>query len=85
MSWDQQFEDLLREYLPFLSSDEPLTADTELRDAGLDSLATVELLGSLEAAYDVRFVDEALNLETFATPATLWGTLSRMAEARAAG
>lgn len=85
MGWDQQFEDLLREYLPFLSDGEPLTPDTDLRDAGLDSLATVELLGSLEGAYDVRFVDEALNMETFATPATLWGTLTRMTEAAAAG
>ncbi|MFB8396971.1 phosphopantetheine-binding protein [Streptomyces yangpuensis] len=83
MAWDQRFEDLLREYLPFLSADEPLTPETDLRDAGLDSLGTVELLGSLESAYDVRFVDEALNLDTFATPASLWATLAKMSEAAA--
>jgi len=85
MAWDQRFEDLLREYLPFLSSDEPLTPDTDLRDAGLDSLGTVELLGLLEEAYGVRFVDEALNLDTFATPGSLWGTLSRMSETATSG
>jgi acyl carrier protein len=78
MAWDQRFEDLLREYLPFLSPEEPLAPDSDLRDAGLDSLGTVELLGSLEEAYGVRFVDEALSLDTFATPQTVWETLSRL-------
>ncbi|WP_329572834.1 phosphopantetheine-binding protein [Kitasatospora sp. NBC_01266] len=78
MAWDQKFEELLREYLPFLDGEEPLEADTDLRDSGLDSLGAVELLGSLEGAFDVRFVDEALSLETFATPAVLWQTIERL-------
>ncbi|MEU7281907.1 phosphopantetheine-binding protein [Streptomyces sp. NPDC045431] len=78
MYWDQRFEELLREYLPFLTAEDDLTPDTALRDAGLDSLATVELLGALEAAYDVKFMDEALKPETFATPASLWGALRSM-------
>lgn len=81
MGWDQNFEELLRGYLPFLDEDEPLAADTDLRDNGLDSLGAVELLGSLESAYDVRFVDEALSLDTFATPAVLWQTLTRLQSA----
>ncbi|MFE0464116.1 phosphopantetheine-binding protein [Kitasatospora sp. NPDC058965] len=81
MSWDQQFEDLLRKFLPFVGADEALTADTDLRDLGLDSLGTVELLAQLEELYGVRFLDDALSLETFATPGALWGTL---AEIRAA-
>ncbi|MFE0201189.1 phosphopantetheine-binding protein [[Kitasatospora] papulosa] len=83
MDWDPRFEELLRAYLPFLTVEDELTPDTELRDAGLDSLATVELLGALEAAYDVKFLDEALNLETFATPASLWGALRSMTAASA--
>jgi acyl carrier protein len=74
--WDSQFEVLLRRFLPYLSAQEPLEADAPLRDLGLDSLATVELLASLESSYRVRFADEALSLETFATPAILWRTLS---------
>jgi acyl carrier protein len=74
--WDSQFEELLRRFLPYLSAQEPLAADARLRDLGLDSLATVELLASLESSYQVRFSDEALSLETFATPAILWRTLS---------
>lgn len=78
MGWDQRFENLLREYLPFLSADEPLSEDINLRDAGLDSLGTVELLTSLENMYDVRFVDDALTLDTFATPRVLWDAVSKM-------
>jgi acyl carrier protein len=74
--WDNQFEQIIRPHLPFLAPDEPLTAEDNLRDLGLDSLGTVELLASLERAYDVRFVDQMLSLESFATPAVLWNTLS---------
>jgi acyl carrier protein len=74
--WDSKFENALREFLPFLDSDETLTADVSLRDLGLDSMGMVELLAALEDGYDVRFRDEYLTMETFATPAVLWGTLT---------
>jgi len=74
--WDNQFEALLRRYLPFISADERLEEDSQLRQFGLDSLAIVELLSVLENTYDVRFEDDALTLETFETPGTLWRTLS---------
>lgn len=77
--WDKQFEALLRRYLPFLPADEPLAEDAVLRDFGLDSLGTVELLAELEAGYGVRFVDDVLSMDTFASPAVLWATLSAMA------
>nr|5CZD_B Chain B, Acyl-carrier-protein [Streptomyces halstedii]7F2R_B Chain B, Acyl-carrier-protein [Streptomyces halstedii]7F2R_D Chain D, Acyl-carrier-protein [Streptomyces halstedii] len=80
--WDAQFENLLRRYLPFLSADQPLEQDINLRDIGLDSLGTVELLSELENTYDVHFQDEALTKETFETPGVLWKTLSQMVEPR---
>ncbi|GHB78515.1 hypothetical protein GCM10010377_80800 [Streptomyces viridiviolaceus] len=76
--WDDNFEELLRRHLPFLGPDEALGADAQLKDLGLDSLGTVELLAALESAYDVRFVDDALSVETFATPGTLWKTLGTL-------
>ena len=78
--WDERFEESVRRYLPYLPADEELAADTPLRDFGLDSLATVELLSALEASYEVRFQDEALSLATFETPEVLWKTLSRIRE-----
>jgi acyl carrier protein len=74
--WDSQFEELLRQFLPFLPAEEQLTSSAQLREFGLDSLAMVELLSALENAYQVRFEDDALTLETFETPGTLWETLS---------
>ncbi|MFF4354906.1 acyl carrier protein [Streptomyces sp. NPDC001530] len=81
--WDEQFEEILRAHLPFLQNDEVLDKESSLRDLGLDSLGMVELLSSLEKAYGVRFLDDLLTMETFATPGTLWSTLSSI-EASAA-
>lgn len=74
--WDDTFEELVRRTLPFLPPGEELRADTDLTDAGLDSMAIVELLTSLEQAYGVRLPEEAMTRETFGTPATLWRALS---------
>ncbi|HEX5543565.1 MAG TPA: acyl carrier protein [Micromonospora sp.] len=76
--WDDRFESLLRQFLPFLAPGETLSGDTELRDIGLDSMGAVELLAKLESTYQVRFRDDALDLRNFATPAVLWSTLNRM-------
>ncbi|MET9854944.1 acyl carrier protein [Streptomyces sp. NPDC006450] len=75
--WDKQFEETLRHHLPFLPSSQELLPDADLRDLGLDSLGTVELLAALESAYGIRFVDDALSLENFSRPDALWSVLSR--------
>ena len=71
--WDSRFEEVLRDVLPQLSE---LSGDTCLRAHGLDSLATIEVLLRLEDAYAVSIPDDALNGDTFATPAALWKVLS---------
>ncbi|MGW7353312.1 acyl carrier protein [Streptomyces phytohabitans] len=76
--WDQSFEELLRKHLSLLEAEDEITADLSLRDYGLDSMGMVALLSGLEDTYNVRFVDDALNFENFATPATLWETVSAM-------
>ncbi|MET8682158.1 phosphopantetheine-binding protein [Streptomyces sp. NPDC004647] len=81
--WDEQFEELVRRFLPFIDAEEPLAEDMNMRDAGLDSLGTVELLGALEDLYQVRFVDDALTMDTFATPGVLWATISKLSTAAA--
>ena len=79
----EEFEEILRGQLPFLEADEKLTEDTVLRDLGLDSLTMVDLLATLESSYGVRFRDDALTMETFRTPATLWAALSGLLADRA--
>ncbi|GAB2608903.1 hypothetical protein Aab01nite_85340 [Paractinoplanes abujensis] len=78
--WDDQFEDIMRRYVPFLDADEPLDPDAGLRDLGLDSMGIIEMMGALEATYHVRFLDDMLNLHTFATARTLWLSVSKMVE-----
>ncbi|MFB7465289.1 phosphopantetheine-binding protein [Streptomyces sp. NPDC056224] len=82
-TWDDAFEAVIRPFLPYLSPDEKLTGDAQLRDLGLDSMGTVELLAALEGAYDVRFLDDALKLENFASPDVLWKTLITETESAA--
>ncbi|MEU1486927.1 phosphopantetheine-binding protein [Streptomyces sp. NPDC005752] len=76
--WDAQFEEILRTFLPFLPPQEPLTTDEELKDLGLDSLGMVQLLGTLEEAYQVRFRDSALTMGTFRSAGVLWETVESM-------
>ncbi|GAB3693218.1 hypothetical protein GCM10027589_58310 [Actinocorallia lasiicapitis] len=76
--WDEQFESILRRHLPFLPPDGALEADLSLRDFGLDSMGTVELLSQLERVYTVKFVDDALNAENFAAPGVLWSTVCEL-------
>ena len=79
--WDEQFEILVRSQLPFLTAGEKLHPDLDLRQFGLDSLGVVDLLISLESAYNVRLADDILSMETFATPAALWAALSGIGHA----
>lgn len=55
--------------------DEPLAPHTDLRDAGLDSLATIDLISGLEDEYDLMLPDSLLEAGTFATPQALWAAL----------
>jgi acyl carrier protein len=76
--WDEQFEALLRSFLPFLPADEELRPELALREFGLDSLGVVDLLVSLESAYDIQLADDHLCMDTFSTPAVLWDALSEI-------
>lgn len=80
-AWDPEFEQLLRQVLPFLSAADELRPDLELASAGLDSLATVELLAALEQTYEIVIPDELLVLDMFATPGTLWQEISKLRDA----
>lgn len=70
--WDERFEEVLRPVLRHLPADEALLPGTDLASVGLDSMASVELLLSLEDHYGVSLPDELLTNSTFATPASLW-------------
>lgn len=83
-TWDQRFESLLRAALRDLPDNRQLTADLDTRAAGLTSLAAVELLLNIEAAYGVSIPEDLLKFESFATPGALWSLVSLLAD-RASG
>lgn len=76
--WPEEFDKLLRVYLPLQSEGTPLAADTSLPDLGLDSMSTVGLLIDVEDLFGVRIPDEQLRGETFATPAALWSVVAEL-------
>ncbi|MEV7602201.1 phosphopantetheine-binding protein [Kitasatospora sp. NPDC089797] len=74
--WDERYEAVLTDLLPRLAEELPLTADRELRTAGLDSMATVELLVRLEEAYRIAIPDDALDRDAFGTAGSLWAVVA---------
>ncbi|WP_034089989.1 phosphopantetheine-binding protein [Streptacidiphilus albus] len=75
VQWDARFAQLLGDALPASARGAELTPDYDLKKAGLDSLASIELLVRLESEYRVEFPEETLNGVTFGTPGALWRVL----------
>lgn len=73
--WDAKFEALLRQRLPALHDTIPLGGDANLQDLGMGSLEMISLVSALETEYDIALPDEALVLDTFETPVSLWRTV----------
>jgi acyl carrier protein len=79
---DTRFTELLVPYLPVLG-DRPLTDDSRLRDLGLDSVRSIDLLFDIEDVFAVTLPDEDLNDATFETVGSLWRTVSAAVSAQA--
>jgi acyl carrier protein len=77
---DPRFIELLATYLPLLG-ERPLTEDSELRDLGLDSMRSIDLLFDVEDAFGVTLPDDELNGTTFETAGSLWRALSAVISA----
>ena len=59
--------DVVRPHLKFLSSADSLAPTQKLGEAGLDSMASIDLLLDLERAYEVTISDDDLTENSFAT------------------
>ena len=76
---------MLEPFLKYAGS-APITAESSLRELGLDSMRAIELLFAIEDTYQVAMPDELLNDETFATAGSLWAAIESLlppAQARA--
>lgn len=72
---DPRYTEVVASYLPALG-DRPLTEDTNLRDLGLDSMRSIDLLFAIEDALGVTLPDEDLDGDTFETVGSLWRAIS---------
>jgi acyl carrier protein len=75
---DPRLEEVLRPHLVLLEVSAPITPDLVLRDAGVDSLALIELLINIEQVFEIEFPDELLVADTFSTPRALWQAISKL-------
>lgn len=63
--YSQQIRQLLAAHARLLVPVEQLTDDSDLYEAGLTSLSTVNLMLAIEEHFDVEFLDRMLGRKTF--------------------
>lgn len=66
-----RLETVVRPHLKFLNSRDELGPEQSLGEAGLDSMASIDLLLDLEREFDVTIDDELLTENSFATLAEI--------------
>ncbi|WP_405805516.1 acyl carrier protein [Streptomyces sp. NBC_00210] len=81
---DARFTELLTPFLKYLRGQE-LTEDSVLRELGLDSMQSIELLFAIEDTFGIALADEDLNDATFATAGTLWKAIEAASGGSAGG
>jgi acyl carrier protein len=62
-----ELEAVVRPHLKFLGAGEPLAPLQDLGEAGLDSMASIDLLLDLEKTFGVSIPDDDLTENSFAT------------------
>ena len=70
--------DIVRQAIPGLPERAEIGADRDLRDVGLTSVGSVNLMLALEAAYDLAIPDEELTPANFRTIATIKSMVRRL-------
>lgn len=80
---DERFSELLTSFLPLLG-DRPLSEDARLRDLGLNSMQSIDLLFGIEDVFEISLPDEDLNDTTFETAGSLWKAVFAALNAKAA-
>jgi acyl carrier protein len=74
--WDGQFEAILRAHLPALGRAQPLRPDDSLRDLGLESLGTLEILLAIEDLYGIEIHEQGIVADAFVSAGHLWSAVS---------
>lgn len=74
---DAEFVAILRPFLKY-ADDAEITEESRLRDLGLDSMRSIELLFAVEDSYGLTVPDEKLVEDTFETCHSLWATIQEL-------
>jgi acyl carrier protein len=78
VDWNS-FRDLVAQFL--IGADSSIEKETNLEEAGLESLSLVELVAEIETQLGVEFPADMLNWDTFASAGTLFdATVSLMGD-----
>ncbi|HJQ01773.1 MAG TPA: phosphopantetheine-binding protein [Jatrophihabitans sp.] len=77
MSVDADFVALLRPYLKH-ARDVEIDGSARLRDLGLDSMRSIELLFAVEDTYGIEIPDERLTDSSFETAGSLWAVVKEL-------
>jgi acyl carrier protein len=76
---DTEFTQVIEPFLPLLGGT-VLTEDSRLRDFGLDSIKSIDLLMALEDRYGFEFPADKLTDSTFETAGSLWAVIDSVAD-----
>lgn len=74
--WNARFETILRQGLPGLGQGKTPDPDAPMESYGLDSMALITLLGTLESAYAVSLAGQIVVPVHTLTAGQLWGIVS---------
>lgn len=77
---EQDIRDVLQEVGRLSKPIDQIKANDDLYDAGLTSLATVNVMVGLEDKFDVEFSDDLLARDTFQSIATMMRIISKIKE-----
>lgn len=75
---DERLVELVKKYLKFSGENSVLGKDDNLKDLGLDSISSIQLLIEIEDTYDITISDDHLTDDTFSSLATLWNVIEEI-------
>lgn len=75
---DKKFIEIVNNFLQIELTSQ--NVEENLKELGLDSMASIELLLEIETEYELAFPDELLTEETFSSAKNLWNIVSNLRE-----
>jgi acyl carrier protein len=75
---DEKLLTIIKGHLNGVDTNDMTDFNKDLKDMGLDSLGSINLLLDIEETYDIVIPDEYLTDESFATISSLWELIEKV-------